>query len=204
MPVTSMRGCCASARAAAIRLARGARPLWSLSGLPGVTSHQTRSRPSCFMAIRQAARWAACGGSKLPPNRPMRMPRACGGRCTRPAASRALSGPIGAASEAVWQLCINAVARRSKNGSRPDLPGAVHAVFEAGELLHTDRSTRMEATGGDPDLSPEPELAAVGELGRGIVQDDRRIDFAQEFLGGCLIGGNDRICMMGAVALDMR
>ncbi len=40
----------------------------------------------------------------------------------------------------------------------------------------------MEAAGGDPDLGAEAELAAVGELGGGIVQHDRRIDAVEEFL----------------------
>ncbi len=57
----------------------GARPRVFLSGLPGVTSHQTRSRSSRFIAIRQAPRWAWCGGSNVPPNRPMLMPGAWGG-----------------------------------------------------------------------------------------------------------------------------
>ena len=37
--------------------------------------------------------------------------------------------------------------------------------------------------GGDADLGSEAELAAVGELGRGVVQHDGRIDLRQEALG---------------------
>ena len=37
-----------------MRAASGARPRVSFSGLPGVTSHQTRSRPIRFIAKRQA------------------------------------------------------------------------------------------------------------------------------------------------------
>src|SRR6266705_1932034 len=75
-----MRGCAASFCAAAIRSASGGSALVSFSGLPGLTSHQTRSRPRRFNAIRLAARWAACGGLNEPPNSPIFMPGACGGR----------------------------------------------------------------------------------------------------------------------------
>ncbi len=66
--------------------------------------------------------------------------------------------------------------------SWPRLPAAAYAIFETGELLDPDRAARMHPPGGDADLGAEAELAAVGELRRGIVQHDRRIDFAQEFL----------------------
>ena len=39
----------------------------------------------------------------------------------------------------------------------------------------------MEAAGGDADLGAEAELAAIGELGRGVVQHDRGIDLVEEF-----------------------
>src|SRR5262245_52715024 len=103
------------------------------------------------MAIRQASRWASCGGSKVPPNRPIRMPRACGGSATR---SDGITRP--------------ANQRRTSTRSRPDLPAAANAVFEAGELVDADRTARMKAAGGNADLGAEPELAAVGKL-RGSV-----------------------------------
>src|ERR1700676_5090963 len=56
--------------------------------------------------------------------------------------------------------------------SRPGLPGAVNAIFEAGQLLGADRATRMELAGGDADLGAETEFAAIGELRRGIMQHD--------------------------------
>src|SRR5712671_3513640 len=145
-----MRGWWASARAAARRLASGASPRVSFSGLPGVTSHHTRSRPSRRIAIRQAARCARCGGSKVPPNRPMRRPRACGGRVAR----------------------TTGIRRATAKRSRPGLPGAAHAILEAGELLDADRAARVEAAGRNADLGAEAELAAVGELRGGIVQHD--------------------------------
>jgi hypothetical protein len=57
------------------------------------------------------------------------------------------------------------------------------AVFEGAELLDADRPARMHAAGGDADLGAEAELAAIGELGRGVVQHDGRIDLGQEALG---------------------
>ena len=42
----------------------------------------------------------------------------------------------------------------------------------------------MQPPGGDADLRPEAELAAVGELRAGIVQHDRTVDLAQEPGGG--------------------
>ena len=75
---------------------------------------------------------------------------------------------------------VNARARALR--SRPRLPGAVDAIFEARQLLGADRAAGMEFAGGDADLRAEAELAAVGELRRGVVQHDRRIDLVEEFL----------------------
>src|SRR5262245_4401248 len=169
-----MRGWRASVLAATMRSGSGASPRVSLSGLPGVTSHHTRSRASRFIAIRQASRWASCGGSKVPPNRPICMPGACGGNATRP---DGITRPAGR--------------RETSRQSRPDLPAAANAVFEAGELIDADRTARMKAAGGDADLGAEPKLAAVGELGGGVVQHDRGIDLTQEFLRRRGIGGDD-------------
>src|SRR6266849_1883330 len=177
-----MRGWRASARARAMRSASGARPRVFLSGLPGVTSHHTRSRWSFFIASRLAARCAWCGGSKVPPNRPILMPGACGGsRIMRGAASSEGAAP----------------------GSRAGLAAAEDAVLEGGELLDADRPARMHAAGGDADLGAEAKLAAVGELGRGVVQHDRRVDLAHEFFRRRLVGRDDRVGVVRAVALDM-
>src|SRR5262245_56814435 len=75
--------------------------------------------------------------------------------------------------------------------SRPDLSRAVNTVLEGAELLDADRTARMHAAGGDADLGPEPELAAIGELGRGVVQHDRRVDLTQEFFRRRRVGGDD-------------
>ncbi len=71
----------------------------------------------------------------------------------------------------------------SARPSRSRLPGAADPVLEGGELLDADRAAGVHAAGGDADLGAEAELAAVGELGRGVVQDDRRIDLGEEALG---------------------
>src|SRR5262249_4742153 len=156
------------------------------------TSHHTRSSPIRRIANRQAARWAACGGSKVPPNNPMRMPRVCGGKIgPLPRSSRSATGrresvpplmisrtrplpPIAAGAPAA-SLTITAALRSC-------LSGAAYAVFEAGQLFDSDRSTGVEPSGGNADFGAEAELAAVGELRRRIVQHDRRVDLAQEFL----------------------
>src|SRR5256885_15562439 len=87
--------------------------------------------------------------------------------------------------------------------SRPDLPRAAHAILETRQLLDADRSARVETARGDADLGAEPELAAVGELGRRVVQDDRGIDLAEKFLRCGAILGDDRVGVMRAEALDM-
>ena len=88
--------------------------------------------------------------------------------------------------------------RSPQTGSRPRLPGAAHAVFEAGQLLGADRPAGVEFAGGNPDLGAEAELAAIGKLRRGVMQHDRRIDLVEEFLRRRRILGDDRV---GGIAL---
>src|SRR5262249_59372532 len=92
---------------------------------------------------------------------------------------------------------------RPATGSPGRLTRSADAVFEAAQLLHADRTPRVEPAGGNADLGAEAELAAVGELGRGVVQDDRRIDLREELLRRRRIGGDDGIGMIRAVTLDM-
>src|SRR5258705_9729052 len=183
----SMRGSSAISDAA---LARSeipcSRPV-SLSGLPGVSSHQTRSSLRRFSANRLMARCAACGGLNEPPSRPTRMPLVWNG--------------IARAADC---NCISRVAACAGLKSRPRLPGAVNAIFEARQLLGADRAAGVEFAGGNADLGAEAELAAVGELRRGVVQHDGGIDLAEEFFGGLCILGHDRIGVARAVVLDMR
>src|SRR6266481_2222873 len=88
--------------------------------------------------------------------------------------------------------------------SRPRLPGAVDAVFETGQLLGADRAAGVKLTRSDTDFRAETEFAAVGELGRRVMQHDRRIDLVEEFAcGGCILG-YDRIGVLRTVIVDMR
>src|SRR5262245_268062 len=67
--------------------------------------------------------------------------------------------------------------------SRPRLTAPVDSVLESGELVDSDRATCVQASGSDADLRSETKFTAIGELRRGVVQKDCRIDFAQERLG---------------------
>src|SRR5882762_4292655 len=88
--------------------------------------------------------------------------------------------------------------------SRPRLPGAVDAIFETGQLLGADRAAGVKLTRGDSDFRTEAEFAAVGELGRRVMQHDRRIDLVEEFAGGVCIVRHDRIGVMRTVVVNMR
>ncbi len=79
-PVIFMRESRMILRVSAMRSASGGRPSRDLSGLPGETITQMLCRPSRRKAMAQTSAWPACGGLNDPPNRPMRMPRAKGGR----------------------------------------------------------------------------------------------------------------------------
>ena len=85
----------------------------------------------------------------------------------------------------------------------PCLPVAAHPILERAELLEPDRPAGVHAPGGDADLGAEAELSAVGELGRGVVQDDRRIDLLQEPLGHGPVLGHNAVGVMRAVGLDV-
>src|SRR3954463_11282126 len=184
--LTSMRGSSATFRAASARSARScSRPL-SFSGLPGVSNHQTRSSLRRLIANRLMARCAACGGLNEPPSRPIRMPLVWKGMAC------AADGDG-----------IDRVTAGTRVCSRPRLPGAVDAIFETRQLLGADRPPRVEFARSNSDLRAEAELAAVGELRRGVVQHDRRIDLAEEFCGGATVFRHDRIGVMRAVALNV-
>src|SRR5262249_53327986 len=92
----------------------------------------------------------------------------------------------------------------SRRSLRPRLSVAAYAIFEAGQLFDSDRSTGVEPSGGNADLGAETELAAVGKLRRRVVQHDGRIDLAEKPLRRLAVFGDDRIGMMRAIALDMR
>ena len=62
----------------------------------------------------------------------------------------------------------------------------------------------MEFAGGDADFRAEAEFAAVGELGRRVMQHDRRINLAEKPAGGGLVLGHDRVGMVRTVVVNMR
>src|SRR5436189_6448728 len=88
--------------------------------------------------------------------------------------------------------------------SRPGLPGAAHAVLEGGELIDAPRAARVKPTGRNPDLGAEAELAAVGKLRRGVVQDNGGVHLAQEPFRAWLVLGHDRFGVVRPVTLDVR
>src|SRR2546423_274385 len=88
--------------------------------------------------------------------------------------------------------------------SRPRLPGAVDAVFEAGQLLSPDRTSGVKSAGGDADLGAEPEFPAIGELCRCVMQHDCGIDLIEEPARGGFVFGYDRIGAMRTVIVNMR
>jgi len=96
-----------------------------------------------------------------------------------------------------------AATRRARSSRRTNLPAAAHQVFVGRQLGGADRSARRQSLGRDADLRTHAELAAVGELGRGVDQHDGAVDLAQEALGHGVILGHDRIGVVRAEALDM-
>ena len=66
----------------------------------------------------------------------------------------------------------------ARTSLRPRLPRPAHHVFEARQLLGAHRAAGVQAVGRDADLRAHAELAAVGELGRGVVQHDAAVDFS--------------------------
>jgi len=70
-------------------------------------------------------------------------------------------------------ICARAPLRANRlNESRPRLAAAADAVLESRELLDADWPARMQTASGDTDLGAKAELAAIGKLGRRVVQDD--------------------------------
>src|SRR3982074_3615732 len=231
--LTSMRGSFAILRAAIMRSSRSCKARWSLSGLPGVTSHHTRSSFNRLIANRLMARCATWGGLNEPPSRPMRMPlvwRGMAWEIDGTATEALFNGTTARADQSrsvliqsewsLYSFCLAHLVHANRfpprvasgsgfrlktpQGSRPRLPGAVGAVFATGQLLGADRATGVKFAGGDPDFRAEAEFAAVGELGRCVMQHDRRIHFVEKPAGGGCIFRHDRIGVMRTVVVNMR
>src|SRR5437867_2715837 len=80
---------------------------------------------------------------------------------------------------------------------------AAHDVLVGRELDQADWPTRVHAVGRDADLRAQAELAAVGELGAGIVHDDGAVDLVQESVGRGLVVGHDRFGVLTAEVRDV-
>ena len=133
-------------------------PSADLSGFCGLTSHQSSSRSSAWSAAWLTCRCPACAGLKEPPKRPTR-------RCRR----RLMDGSAstGAAERRIGR-CLGLW--RGVKRSGPQLPGAMDPIFERGELLDSDGPAGVELARLDADLGAHAELAAIVELGRGVVE----------------------------------
>src|SRR5262245_50667703 len=83
--------------------------------------------------------------------------------------------------------------RRMPRLPRADLPTPSHDVLVRGELLHADGPARMEPVGGNADLCPHAEFAAVRELRGGVVQHDGAIYRVEEFLRGGGVRRDDAV-----------
>src|SRR5690606_26144276 len=112
------------------------------------------------------------------------------------------SGDLHENQQSAWPECPPGPPRK-RRALRPDLPVAAHAVLERSELLYPYRAARMHPPGSDSDLRSHAEFAAIGELGGSVVQQDRRIDLVEETLDGSMILGDDRLGVVGGIALDM-
>src|SRR5690606_1565791 len=86
---------------------------------------------------------------------------------------------------------------------RPDLAPAAHHVFVGGQLFGADGAAGVQFRGRDADLAAEAEFAAVGELGRGVDQDDGAVHAVGEAFGGIGVGGDDRLGVARAVSPDV-
>ena len=80
---------------------------------------------------------------------------------------------------------------------------AADDVLVGRQLAQADRAARVQLLGRVADLGAHAELEAVGEAGRGVGVDDGGVDPGGEALGGLLGGGDDRLRVAGAVAVDV-
>jgi hypothetical protein len=103
------------------------------------------------------------------------------------------SAPTDEAKKLADQATISPVVtmRKGPDGLARSAAHALPRILERGQLLDADRPPRMHLAGGDADLRAHAELAAVGKLRRGVVQQDGGIDLVEEALRGCRVLGND-------------
>src|SRR5262245_57031001 len=89
-------------------------------------------------------------------------------------------------------------------GSRACLSRPRDLGFEGRQLLEADGAPGMQSAGGDADFGAEAELAAIGELRRGVVQGDGAVDPRKKSARGLDILSDDRIGMLRTIVGDMR
>src|SRR5437667_1106784 len=101
--------------------------------------------------------------------------------------------------------CIAAIANSLAltRSSPPCLAFSQYYELGGGELLCAHRAVGVEPGGGDADLGTQPELAAVGEAGRGVDHHRGRVDLVDEAVGRLGIAGDDGFSVIGAPALDV-
>src|SRR5690606_38688571 len=71
------------------------------------------------------------------------------------------------------------------------------------ELPEPHGAAGVELLGGDADLGAQPELAAVGEPGRGVDDERRGVDLAGEALGRAQVGGADGLGVAAGPPADV-
>src|SRR3546814_3937158 len=67
--------------------------------------------------------------------------------------------------------------------SASDLSLSADFIFEGRQLFGPDGPPRVKLARGDSDLRAKAELAAIGELGRAVPDDDGAIQLIEESLG---------------------
>lgn len=85
----------------------------------------------------------------------------------------------------------------------PCLAASAYLPLVRRKPLESDRPTCMQPARRDPDLSAQPEFAAIGELRRGVVHDDGGIDFIEETLGRINIAGDNGVGVVGGMARNV-
>ena len=77
-------------------------------------------------------------------------------------------------------------------------------VFVGAEFGEAHRAAGVEAVGADANFGTESEFEAVVEAGGRVPKNRGAVDFGEEAAGGGFVGGDDRVAVGGAVAVDER
>src|SRR5271165_3564303 len=93
---------------------------------------------------------------------------------------------------------------RTTGASSADVSVSLDEVLEGAQLAQADGPPRVELLGGVADLRAHPELAAVGEAGRGVDVHTGGIHPELEGARAVGVGGDDRLRVPAAVAADVR